>query len=419
MKNTHPLRVCIDACAPDGPASGERAIIAGLAAGFSQLTDGDEEYLFLALKSSHEWLKPHVSGHCRILPLKNSASRGRYILKQLPGLCQLWQLLKHLVVSDELQMPMSDGTIEAAGVDVMHFVQTTGFQTSVASMYQIHDLQHLHHPEYFSPKVLKERDFWYRTLCDLAKVVTVPSKWGKSDLVARLGVPEEKITVVPWAPVLDGDLTPSPIDLAVLRQKYALPPAFGFYPAHTWPHKNHLCLFEAIAIARDRYGCVIPIVCSGGRDNFVLTINKRVQELNLENQVKYVGFVSSLELKSLYRLSRFVVFPTLFEGWGLPLLEAFLTKTAMACSDISPLKEQASDAASKFDPHDPSELADVLHTLWTNEQLRTQLIERGTERVKLFTWGHTARILRAQYRAVAQRQLSTEDVALLAEPPLV
>lgn len=415
MNIDRPLRICIDARIPDGPASGGRAVLVGLATAFSRLADGDEEYYFLALEESHAWLEPLLGGNCRLLPVRNDRSAFRRFSRRLPGTERLRASIRLHLLARKLELPYSDGTIEAAQMDIMYFVRTVGFRTKVNSIYEIHDLQHLHYPEYFSANALKERDFRYRALCKQARIVTVPSQWGKNDLADKFGIAKDKIAVVPWAPVLEDSSVPSEDSIAMLRRKYGLPESFALYPAHTWPHKNHLRLLDALAIVRERYGEQIPLVCSGGQGHFLRTIKKCVLELNLKSQVTFVGFVSPLELNCLYRMSRLVVFPTMFEGWGLPLLEACLSETAVACSNIGPFQEQASGAALMFDPRSSSELAEAMHTLWTDENRRAQLIESGRERVKQFTWERTARILRAHFRAVAGRRIISDDEALLSE----
>ncbi len=173
------------------------------------------------------------------------------------------------------RVPLSDGRIETAGIDVMHFTFPFGFATEVPSICQVFDLQHLHFPEYFDRHTFRAREATYRGLCARARVVVVMSRWVKGDLVERYGLPSEKVHVVNWAPIVDTYPVPGPVDLAAARAKYGLPDAFAFYPAVTWRHKNHLRLLEALAVLRDR-GLRVDLVCSGLKNDFFRAIDARV-----------------------------------------------------------------------------------------------------------------------------------------------
>jgi glycosyltransferase involved in cell wall biosynthesis len=112
-----------------------------------------------------------------------------------------------------------------------------------------------------------------------------------------------------------------------------------------------------------------------------------------------------------------MVFPSQFEGCGLPLLEAFLAEVPTTCSNATCLPEQAGDAALIFDPNKPEEIADAILKLWMDDELCRKLVERGKQRVKHFTWDYTTKLFRAHYRRIA-RCLTDEDRAMLATQPI-
>jgi len=249
-------------------------------------------------------------------------------------------------------------------------------------------------------------------------MVAVASSWGKRDLIRHYNLPEEKVQIVPIAPVLSAYPTPIESDLRLVRQKYSLPEAFIFYPAQTWAHKNHIGLLEALAILRNQHGLKVSLVSSGRLNDFFPKIAGRARELRLADQVRFIGFVSPLELQCLYRLCQGMIFPSKFEGGGLPLMEAFFAGTPVACSNVTVLPEQAGDAALTFDPDKPEKIAEAVRRLWTEEALRIVLIRRGRERAAHFTWERTARIFRAHYGRLANRTLTEEGRALLTGPPM-
>ncbi|HET7928778.1 MAG TPA: glycosyltransferase, partial [Actinomycetota bacterium] len=128
------------------------------------------------------------------------------------------------------------------------------------------------------------------------------------------------------------------------------------------------------------------------------------------------GYVSPLELQCLYRLARFLVFPTLFEGGGMPVFEAFAAGVPVAASDVTCIPRQAGDAALLFNPREPAGIADAMIRLWADGALRAELVRRGRERVARFTWDRTARTYRALYRELTGRPLTTADRDLLDAP---
>lgn len=416
------LRVCLDARLIGGTAGGVEQFIVGLAQGLSHLNDGDETYHFLVYEGADDWLKPHLAGPCQAL---YGPSRPRETnLMQLfrmhtPSAYTLWRRIYPVSERWNFKMLWSDGTIEKAGIDLMHQTIPWGFLTRVPCIYHPHDLQHLNLPQNFSLSQRLIREVIFRTLCMQAKLVAVVSSWVKNNVIEHYHLPDSKVQVIPYAPVT-GTAVPDQTLCEQVREKYGLPDAFIFYPAQTWMHKNHQRLLEALAILRDRYGLTVPFVSSGRRyEAFFPQIEKKVQELNLTEQVRFLGHVSLEELQSLYRLCRCVVIPTLSEAGSFPLWEAFLAGAPAACSNVTSLPAQAGDAALVFDPHQPAEIAEAIRRLWSDASLRQVLVERGRKNVARFSWDRTARMFRAHYRRIARRPLTEEDRALLAAPPLL
>jgi glycosyltransferase involved in cell wall biosynthesis len=410
---TGPLRVGVDARL-QGPQGGVASFVIGLASGLSRL-EGDDEYLFLTFPGHKSWLRPYLKGRCRMISTrrdpKPSAWRG-FVRKHAPVAVEARRRWIRLTGGVVTEIPRSDGSIESEGVEVMHFTAQGGFRTDVPTIYHPHDLQHLHLPQYFTRHDIALREIYYRGLCNQATMIAVSSEWTKNDLITQYGLPVDKIQVVPLAPMLDEYPDPSASDLTTARTRFNLPDAFAFYPAQTWPHKNHMMLLEALALLR-REGIIVPLVSSGQRSEFCANIEYRASQLGISDQVQFLGFVTPLELQCLYRLGRCVVIPTKFESASFPLWEAFLAGVPAACSTVTSLPEQASDAALLFDPNRPDEIAKAVRSLWTDETLRDRLVERAHKNVSRLSWERTARIFRAHYRRIAGRALTEEDTRLL------
>ena len=406
-----PLRICIDARLPAGRFGGVEQVMIGIAAGLSKLTDGNEEFLFLTHAGGDDWIRPYVSGPARMLPTRrgrlqrNARAIGRGLAERLPRL------------GPRFSVRVSDGTAERARVDLVHFPIQDAFVTELPSIYQPHDLLHLHHPQLFSAWEHERRERIYRTHCERAGMVVAMTSWGKRDLIERYGLDQDKVRVVPWGSVLWEYPRPSSEDLDRLRERLSLSGGFLLYPAQTWPHKNHEMLLEALARIRQSEGVAIPLVCPGRKNRDFERIERRIRELDLTETTRFPGFVSPLELRGLYELATALVFPSRFEGWGLPVCEAFSAGLPVASSSASSLPDLVGDAGLLFDPDDPRDIASTVLRLWRDPVLRETLSTRGRERGELFSFDHTARLFRAHYRRLAGAELSDQDRILLASPP--
>ena len=164
---------------------------------------------------------------------------------------------------------------------------------------------------------------------------------------------------------------------------------------------------------------IVPLVCTGHENAGYATVLRRAEELGVQAQITFLGFVDTTEIQVVYRRASALVFPSLYEGWGLPILEAFASGLAVACSNVTSLPELVGDAAIVFDPLDPEAIASAVERLWNDPELRAELVERGRARIRDFDWTRTALIMRAHYRRTAGLHLEKADLDLIAAAPLV
>ena len=416
MSARRPLRVCIDARFESGLLGGVEQVLIGVAAGLSRLTDGDEEYLFLTTPGKDEWIQPFVGGPCSILHVgQREPTAGHRLRRRLGGRVPSVRPVKEPPAARE-GLVVSDGTAEMADADVVHFLCQMAFLTDIPSIYHPHDLQHLHLPELFTPTDLELRELWYRAYCDQASLVLMLDDWGRRDLIRQYGLPEEKVAAVGMDSVLAEYPEPSAHDLDALRAAHSLPETFLLYPAQTWPHKNHELLLRSLARVRDERGVSVPMVCPGHRNDHYRDLAELVRDLGLSEAVWFPGFVSPLELRGLYELARGLVFPSLFEGFGLPVCEAFNAGVPVASASSTGLPELVADAGLLFDPSSTEEIAEAIHALWSDAELRQRLAAKGRERATAFSFDRAVRTFRAHYRRIAGRPLSAEDERLVAAP---
>jgi len=397
-----PLRVCLDARLISGQHGGVEQVAIGLATGLSQLADGNEEYLFLTYADANDWLRPYLSGSCRLLPGPLFAQERQWkenLVRVFPKIYALWN--RFGTAFQTINVPKSDGIVEKSGAAVVHFTNQSGFLTDIPSIYQPHDLQHIYFPDFFNKRTRMLREVLYRAFCKQAAAVAVMSYWGKQDLIKHYGLAPDKVIVVPGASVLSANSAPSIDEIRAVQHKYSLPDDFVFYPAQTWAHKNHLGLLQALGILREHHNLTMHVVCSGKQNDFFPSIERQIRTQGLVAHMHFLGFITPLELRCLYRSCRFMVFPSKFEGFGLPIIEAFSEGAPVACSNATCLPEIAGDAALLFDPDDPEEIAETIYRLWMDETLRQELIGRGRKRATWFSWERTAHIFRAHYRRIA------------------
>ena len=312
-------------------------------------------------------------------------------------------------------VPVSDGYLESLGLDVLH-QPTQGFTyCAIPTVYNPHDLQHLHYPQFFDIADLTWRETIYRAACRTSQAIIVNSQWIKDDVVAQFAVSPDKVQIIPEAAPTQLLAEVSDEDKAATRAKYALPERYIFYPNNTWPHKNHLRLFEAMAWLRDEKGTTVPLVSTGARhEPSREKLDSRIRELGLENQVQLLGFVSSAELRAIYQMARCLVVPSLFEANSLPIFEAWAEGIPVASSNVTALPEQVGDAGLLFDPMDPQDMGSVIQRIFTDDALCADLIAKGKVRLSDFDFLRTARANRATYRRAAGRRLNEADTALLA-----
>jgi len=415
--NSEPLSVAIDARVTPKTAGGVAQVILGLVHALGRLEDDPSISYKIVVESQAEqdFLKSHL-GNNQQFAMKPQRSLTKRLQRRVTatGKSVAQRLLNNDSFS-EPSLPLSDGFLESLGCDVVHFPHQRFVLCSLPSIYNPHDLQHLHFPEFFNPSELARRDFVYRSGCQLARTVAVSSRWVKEDVIQHYQVDPGKIQILPWAPPTEAYKDPSSRDVEEVQKKFGLEKPFALYPAMTWPHKNHLRLLEALSILRDSHGLKLHLVCTGSLlEPHASRIKKRVSELDLTSQVSFLGFVSDIELRAIYRLAQFMIMPSLFESDSSPIYEAWLEGTPIACSNVTSLPVQVMDAAVLFDPYDPAAIADAMRRLATDDNVRRDLSANGFLRVKDYDWNLTAKGYRAVYRRAAGRTLSEEDRALLS-----
>ncbi len=250
---------------------------------------------------------------------------------------------------------------------------------------------------------LARRHFYPRIKDSLQKVdgIIAISNYTKAEIMERFRISEERIQTVYLG--LDHQFWCEFQfeELEILKQKLSLPVPFILFVGVIDPRKNLPNLISAFKIVRLRHK-EIHLLLVGRRGSDYQKIRKIIQEGGLEREIRMLGYVSDEELKGIYFSASLFVFPSLCEGFGLPLLEAMACGLPVAASKIAAIPEIAGDCALYFNPYDPEDMADKIISLIENETLRQTLITKGKIRVLEFDWLRTAQETLNFYQKLCQ-----------------
>jgi glycosyltransferase involved in cell wall biosynthesis len=297
---------------------------------------------------------------------------------------------------EQLSVPSS---LHRAQVDLFHAPHyVVSPLTRVPYVVTIHDCIHLRFPQYLPNRFAAS---YARTVMGMAarrarRVLTV-SLASKQDILHYLGIPAEKVEVIYNA--LDSRLaaTPTDEDMAYVRERFQLTAPFILYAGNIKPHKNVDRLIEAYSILRRRGITTPKLLIIGDEISKYPNLRRLVHRFQLHPYVRFFGFVPEATLAALYRLASVFVFPSLYEGFGLPPLEAMAARTPVVTSNVSSLPEVVGDAAVLIDPMDAGAIADAIARVLSDERLRDELVRRGQDRVTAFSWERSVARIREVY----------------------
>jgi glycosyltransferase involved in cell wall biosynthesis len=244
------------------------------------------------------------------------------------------------------------------------------------------DLQHKAYPQFFTRDQITERD--HNLNSHRTSFVAVISDFVKQSLLDE-GFPEASVKTIyirmdRHLPELTREHASS-----ILQQLRLAPESYFLYPANFWRHKNHEMLFTAFLQARSRgLSSQIKLVCTGAPGPRIEELKDVIQRLGLDGAVIFPGFLDEINFSALMRSCLGVVFPSLYEGFGMPVLEAMAAGCPVACSDRTGLVEIVGNAALLFDPRNPSDIATAMCRLSSDGKLRADLINKGKHRAADF-----------------------------------
>ncbi len=267
----------------------------------------------------------------------------------------------------------------------------------------IHDCIHLMFPQYLPSRLghVYARAAMWAAAKRSDRILTV-SEASKRDILRFFDVPAEKIVVIPNA--IDERFWDPPDEDRIdrIRERYQLQGPFILYAGNIKPHKNLERLIQAFHSVRQSGFDELKLVIIGDEISKHQTLRRTVHQLMLHQHVRFLGFQPDETLAVLYRLASVFVFPSLYEGFGLPPLEAMASGTPVVTSNVSSLPEVVGEAAVLVDPYDVESIADGIRKVLGDEAFEKELIRKGLERARQFSWERSVERVHEIYRQVVE-----------------
>jgi glycosyltransferase involved in cell wall biosynthesis len=282
-----------------------------------------------------------------------------------------------------------------------HYVLPAGVRCR--SVVTIHDCIHLMFPQYLPSRVAyayARTQMWAaarRSDC----ILTV-SDASKRDILNLFNVPPEKIVVIYNAIDAHFSVTPPEEAVARVRERYQLDHKFVLYVGNIKPHKNLVRLIEAFAELRRGDLEDLKLLIIGDEISRLPALRRAVHRHKLHKHVRFLGYLPDDQLAVLYRLASVFVFPSLYEGFGLPPLEAMASGTPVVTSNVSSLPEVVGDAAVLVDPYDVDSIVDGLRQVLTDPARAAEMRRRGLDRAREFSWERSVAKTLAVYRHIGE-----------------
>ncbi len=361
------------------------------------LQDIDQEHQYVLFLKKENWDYIHLSNESNVPPKDHTLIE---IKKNKNGLVLRQEKFRKVLADipwygweEQLKMP---GIIKRENVDLMHFphwnVPLTYNDPFVVT---IHDLLLMHYPTR-EASFLGPLSYWFKYrvykkvlhhAATYAKHILTPSEFTRQDIHGMLHIPLSDMTVTYEAPFdirTRGEIVTS--EQVDIRKKYGITKPFALYVGVAYPHKNLPGLLDAWELMEKTYGDSHELVFVG-KDNFFY--NKIKEQARLSPSAKnilFTGFVSDEELHELYKHARAYVFPSFYEGFGLPPLEAMAHGVPVVSSNRTCLPEILGEAALYVDPENTAQFATAIQTVLSDEEIRYELKAKGREEIKRYSW---------------------------------
>ena len=303
--------------------------------------------------------------------------------------------------------------------DLLHVQYTAPLGCSVPVVVSVHDVSFLEHPEYFTRDRAWQLQWTVRRTVKRAAKVLTGSEFSRSSILKVYGdLEEDKVVVVPNAAASEFRPISREAATHTVREHFSIGAPFILAVGDIQPRKNQIGLIRAFArLVRAYPQLKQNLVLAGKETWFAGRVHEAAQESGVADRIQFFGFVSDRDLLQLYNACDLFVFPSFYEGFGLPALEAMACGRAVVCSNTSALPEVVDGAAIVFDPYSVDEMVRAIADLLLDSELRLRMERLGLQRAAHFSWQKTAQRTLEVFHEVAERpsavkqQVSSASIA--------
>jgi glycosyltransferase involved in cell wall biosynthesis len=287
--------------------------------------------------------------------------------------------------------------------DLLHVQYTAPLRCPVPVVVSIHDVSFLEHPEFFPRfRALQLRWTVARTVRSAAKILTL-SDFSRAAIQRAYGVDADDVVVAPLAAAPEFRTLHIDNALDEVRNRFQLPSPFILSVGDLQPRKNQIGLIGAFADLVKTFPQLRHRLVFAGKETwFSAKVREAAKTSGVGDRIRFLGFVSDRELLHLYNACDLFVFPSFYEGFGLPIIEAMACGRAVACSNTSAMPEVADGAAILFNPHSKQEMTRAMADLLRDSELRARMERLGQQRAAHFSWEKSAQQTLEVYYAVAE-----------------
>jgi glycosyltransferase involved in cell wall biosynthesis len=289
--------------------------------------------------------------------------------------------------------------------DLLHVQYTAPVGCTVPVVVSVHDVSFLEHPEYFTRARAMQLQRTVRRTVKKAERILTGTEFSRASILKVYGdLDEDKVVVVPNAAAAEFRPVSREAAAAAVRARHGIPGPFVLTVGDLQPRKNHVGLIRAFAeLVKAHPQLKHELVLAGKETWFADRVRAAAVESGVAGRIRFCGFVSDQELLNLYNACEIFVFPSFYEGFGLPALEAMACGRAVACSCTSALPEVVDSAAVLFDPYDQAEVVRALKDLLLDAEFRGRMERIGLQRAAHFSWQKTARRTLDLFEEVAEQ----------------
>ncbi|MEO0968825.1 MAG: glycosyltransferase family 1 protein [Cyanobacteria bacterium J06639_18] len=403
------LQIAIDLTPlrPGGENGGAKVLVLSLLQQFQKLSP-KHEFIILTASWNHSEL---IKYKTRNTSFKLVASQNTYpevsVAKSGILFKVIIKIFNKIISKLNLTLNRTNHVLKNQNIDLLFcpFSAPTYAHISIPLVAIAYDLQHLDYPFFFSVAEKQHRtNFWHNSIDKSQKIICI-SDFTRQSFIQKLNVPKEKLDVVP---ICIQERLPELADSIVGKYLASLKLAgkkYAFYPANYWQHKNHRFLLAAYGVYKRQFpDDSLDLVFTGALEHEEHQLREAVERMGLGEKVHFLGFLGEEALTSVWQSCECLIFPSLYEGFGIPVLEAMRFGKPVLCSNVASLPEVAGDAALYFNPRKLDEIVSALGQVTTDKALVEQLVNKGYQRLKLFNQQEMARQYLEIIETVARSQ---------------